>query len=150
MYICIYIYYHSVAPDTWHRIRLSLAAAFRVNKDVQIAEILHGTYGDTDIIFLQEAAGAFAEGTAGGRLGSQFDIWVPASCDRSRDQNSLILARRGFLAAGSVVEVTEAVLALAVARNPAAQHMVCVCVVLWCGVCCVCVCVQYTYMYTEI
>jgi len=100
----------SVGKETWEGIRRSLADAFFINKDKQTAAIIEHTYADRDIIFLQEAAGSFVTNPdAGGILGEHYDILTPAILDTKRDQNSIILIRKGFLKCPAV-EITAAVL----------------------------------------
>ena len=62
-------------------IRASLSDAFRVNKDEQISSIIVETYGDCDVVFIQEAAGAFVEGIAGRRIKDHYHMLQPAVVD---------------------------------------------------------------------
>jgi len=48
------------------------------------------TYGDCDIVFIQEAkAGAFVQGKPGVSLAEEYDVLEPAQVEAKRDQNCL-------------------------------------------------------------
>lgn len=99
-------------------IRASLGEAFRINKDDQVSSIILETYGDCDIVFIQEAAGAFVEGKAGRRIGGHYHMLPPAVVDGKRDQNCLVLLRKLSFKEGSAVEITDEVLERLHRRDP--------------------------------
>ena len=103
---------NTVAPQTWRPIKLSLCEAFNQNKGSKVISIIEESYTDTDVIFIQEAAAAFVE-AAKACLGRQFLIIRPYLLDGFRNQNSIILARRGFFKEGSTVDVTDHIIRLA-------------------------------------
>ena len=99
---------NSIAPTTWQPLRSELCAALNSQKDTRTLEILERTYGDADVLFVQEAASAFVR-TASTALGDKYHILAPASMDPKRDQNSLVfLCKKRFPATAS--EFTDEVL----------------------------------------
>ena len=86
---------NSIAPATWQPLRSELCAALNSQKDARTLEILERTYGDADVLFVQEAASAFVK-TASASLGDKYHILAPSSMDPKRDQNSLVLVKKGF------------------------------------------------------
>lgn len=82
-----------VAPDEWHRIKMSLVAALHKNKFSKIFEILESPmYICCDAIFLQEVAAAMVHHLQEHpSIQSGFHILSPESLDGKRDQNSIIL-----------------------------------------------------------
>jgi hypothetical protein len=64
-----------IGTETWQGIRTSLASAFLLNKDRQVASIILDTYGgDNDVVFIQEAAGAFIFGEGGQRIAQHYEL----------------------------------------------------------------------------
>ena len=103
---------NTVAPQTWQPIKLSLCEAFNQNKGAKVISILERAYADTDVIFIQEAAAAFVE-AAKARLGRQYLIMRPYLMDGFRNQNSIVLAKRGYFEEGSTIDVTDHIIRLA-------------------------------------
>lgn len=99
---------NTLAPKKWQGLRQDMCEKLNRKKNDRTVDILETTYGDVDVQFLQEVAGAFL-GKAGERALSKklFDIWFPAELDGDRDQNSLILLKKGLFT--GVTEVTSAV-----------------------------------------
>jgi len=93
---------NSVAQDTWQPLRTQLCEALNRKKDSRTLDILDQKYGDADIVFVQEAASSFVEAAKAHALGERYSIIAPASLDPKRDQNSLVLVKKGF---GSFEEV---------------------------------------------
>ena len=83
----------------WEPIRSNMCRALNEQKNPRTAEILENdnVYGSKlDVLFLQESSQAFADLATTRRLGLElFDIHVPDNRDPSRDQNSLILTKKG-------------------------------------------------------
>ena len=99
---------NSIAPTTWQPLRSELCAALNSQKDSRTLEILERTYGDADVLFVQEAASAFVK-TASASLGDKYHILAPSSMDPKRDQNSLVfLCKKRFPSTAS--EFTDEVL----------------------------------------
>jgi hypothetical protein len=93
---------NSVAADTWQPLRTQLCEALNRKKDSRTLDILDQKYSDADIVFVQEAASSFVEAAKAHALGERYSIIAPASLDPKRDQNSLVLVKKGF---GSFEEV---------------------------------------------
>ena len=93
---------NSVAPDTWQPLRTTLCEALNRKKDSRTLDILDQKYSDADLIFVQEAASSFVAAAKAHSLGEKYEIIAPASLDPKRDQNSLVLVKKGF---GSFAEV---------------------------------------------
>ena len=91
-----------VASDTWQPLRTQLCEALNRKKDSRTLDILDQKYSDADIVFVQEAASSFVEAAKAHALGERYSIIAPASLDPKRDQNSLVLVKKGF---GSFEEV---------------------------------------------
>jgi hypothetical protein len=75
-----------------------------------VASILGDAYGSCSVVFLQEAASTFSDSEAGKCLSDSFDLLQPAVRERKRNQNSLILVRKGLMINGSASEITNQVL----------------------------------------
>eukprot|EP00960_Hanusia_phi_P043756 756237-Hanusia_phi.AAC.3 len=101
---------NTVAPDSWQRIRRSLADALLINKDRQVASVLLSTYGSYEIVFVQEAAGAFVHGEPGNLLEEHYIPLLPSVMDGKRDQNSLILVKKDVFLASAAQNITDEVL----------------------------------------
>lgn len=81
-------------------------------------------YCECDIVFIQEAAGAFVQGEAGVALAAHYKILIPRIVDAKRDQNCLILVRDCFLQPSApVTEVTDLVLEHVCSKNPAKKFV---------------------------
>ena len=91
-----------VASDTWQPLRTQLCEALNRKKDSRTLDILDQKYSDADIVFVQEAASSFVEAAKAHALGERYSIIAPASLDPKRDQNSLVLVKKGF---GSFEEI---------------------------------------------
>jgi len=103
---------NTVAPKTWQPIKWSLCEAFNQNKGSKVISILEQSYADADVIFIQEAAATFVE-SAKPCLGRRYMILRPYVLDGFRNQNSIILAKRGFFEEGSTIDVTDHIIRLA-------------------------------------
>lgn len=85
------------ASSDWQHIRNAMCQALNERKNERTAEILETSlYNDLDIMFLQESSMTFARVARARVLGtSYYDVYAPQEVDLSRDQNSLILLRKG-------------------------------------------------------
>ena len=86
----------NVAQDTWQPLRTQLCEALNRKKDSRTLDILDQKYSDADLIFVQEAASSFVAAAKAHALGEKYEIIAPASLDPKRDQNSLVLVKKGF------------------------------------------------------
>mmetsp|Transcript_33906 Transcript_33906/g.76675 ORF Transcript_33906/g.76675 Transcript_33906/m.76675 type:complete len:567 (+) Transcript_33906:226-1926(+) len=87
---------NALAPTTWQPLREDMCDKLNRKKNDRTIDILETTYQNVDIQFLQEVAGAFIKKASARKLGSTlFEVHFPAELDSDRDQNSLILLKRG-------------------------------------------------------
>lgn len=86
---------NTIGKETWQPLREDMCNKLNRHKNERTIEILETTYADSDIQFLQEVAGSFQQSTVGSKLESKFDIYLPATIDSERDQNSFILLKKG-------------------------------------------------------
>jgi len=100
----------SPTPGKWQTLRLQMCEALNKRKDERTKAILDNSYADADVIFLQEAAAAFLSVVRSSSLGSRYIVGHAASLDGKRDQNSLILLRRGLFREDSIQEHTATVM----------------------------------------
>lgn len=100
---------NQIAPVVWQEQRKSICTKLNLQKNDRTVEILEKTYGDSDLIFLQEVAGRFPQFIQSKPISEIFDIKQAASMDPDRDQNSFILLRKGKYE--FVKEITEEVIA---------------------------------------
>lgn len=100
---------NTMAPGIWGPLREDMCNKLNRKKIEKSIEILDTTYGTQDVIFLQEVAGVFLEKVRGTPLADKFDIHYPAKLDGDRDQNSLILIRKGAFM-NNIKEVTASIL----------------------------------------
>jgi len=99
---------NTLAPQTWQGLREDMCEKLNRRKNDRTIEILETQYGGVDVQFLQEVAGAFIEKANPRPLSKDlFDVWFPEDMDGDRDQNSLILLKKGVFAKSSVAEVTK-------------------------------------------
>jgi len=84
----------------WEPIRRNMCLNLNDQKNPRTATILENDksgYGSNlDVVFLQESSQAFVDLANGRKLGQElFDIYLPSNLDSSRDQNSVILLKKG-------------------------------------------------------
>mmetsp|Transcript_7827 Transcript_7827/g.23973 ORF Transcript_7827/g.23973 Transcript_7827/m.23973 type:complete len:743 (+) Transcript_7827:47-2275(+) len=105
----ILVHIANAASTQWQPIRSKMCHALNERKNDRTAEILEtALYNDEDVIFLQESSMTFAALARSRALGTQYyDILTPTQIDESRDQNSLILLKKG--AWTNPVDVTDKV-----------------------------------------
>lgn len=102
-------------PSSWQFLRSDMCQKLNHKKNDRTVEILQTTYGDSDIVFLQEVAGNFPSFAKAHEVATLFDIHGAASMDADRDQNSFILLKNGKYR--DIVEVTDQVIALHAKEN---------------------------------
>ena len=99
---------NTIDKKAWQPLREDMCNKLNRRKTDRTIEILETTYGNSDIQFLQEVAGSFADVSKKKPLSGIFDIYYPAEMDADRDQNSFILLRKDMFR--DVKEVTNEVL----------------------------------------
>ena len=92
--------------DVWQRIRSDIAQALNRDKPSKVAGILRAQYGDADVVFLQEVANGFDAELARAGVLDAYEAVFPASA-RARDQNSVILLRKGVFVNAREASVAE-------------------------------------------
>jgi endonuclease/exonuclease/phosphatase family metal-dependent hydrolase len=80
---------------TWQTLRRDICASLNSRKNVLIMDIMKKTYANADIIFLQEVGNQLV-GLMKQQLANVYDIVVPKIYNTERNQNSVILLRRGM------------------------------------------------------
>ncbi|KAH8096548.1 hypothetical protein JL720_3927 [Aureococcus anophagefferens] len=87
----------------WQHIRGAMCDALNDRKYDRTASILETTYADADVVFLQESSAAFADFAKNRPLGDAYEFLAPGDADPKRDQNSLVLLKRGAWAGATDV-----------------------------------------------
>ena len=94
----------------WEAVRRGMCVALNAGKTARTVDILADTYGASDAMFLQEVSeGAIAEIARNVELSKSFTVVRPEGFDAERNQNSVLLLRRGVW--GEPSELTTEVLA---------------------------------------
>jgi len=89
----------------WQSLRKEMCHALNDNKASRTLEILSSSlYSGSDIIFLQEVAGAFVDMMRQSDLAQYFQV---LATDSKRDQNSVILLRKSRFDVNTVHDLTE-------------------------------------------
>jgi len=83
------------ASKSWQALRSEMCGALNEKKNERTAVILETTYSTADIVFIQESSRAFAAFAKSRQLGSLYDFAELPAADSQRDQNSLILLKKG-------------------------------------------------------
>ena len=96
------------SPEIWQPLKHTMVEALNRKKVPNTIKILKTTYGDTDIITLQEVSASFIE-IAKKELGMKYFVVAPAEIDSVRDQNSVILLKKATFPNGPTTEVTKLV-----------------------------------------
>ena len=102
----------------WQAIRGTMCDALNDRKYDRTASILETTYADADVVFLQESSAAFADFAKNRPLGEAYEFLAPGDADPKRDQNSLVLLKRGAWAGAT--DVTADVVAVLADKAEAA------------------------------
>ena len=95
--------------NSWQNLRDDMCNKLNRHKIERSIEILSETYWNSDVMFLQEVASAFVVQAEKSTLVSSHSIHIPTGMDDDRDQNSIILLKRGVFT--SEKEVTDSVVA---------------------------------------
>ena len=91
----------------WQSLKKTMVESLNKKKTPHTLEILDTTYGNSDIITLQEVASAFIDEARNGSLGKKFWVTAPYDMDATRDQNSVIMLSRSTFPDGPVSEITK-------------------------------------------
>ena len=97
---------NTVSPSSWHGIKKSMIDSLNDNKNGKLAGIMEASYEDVDVWFLQEVAAMFIEDLKNTPIAKAYDFLIPEKLDGKRDQNSIILVKKGKFDGSSAVEVT--------------------------------------------
>lgn len=98
-----------LSPDGhWQEIKASICEATFRRKNRLTFRILE-TYGEADVMCLQEASAAFIFSLRSSSLARTHHVIAPSKIDEQRDQNSAILLRKDAFPKGSEEEITEEV-----------------------------------------
>ena len=101
---------NTLEPAGWQPLREDMCNKLNRHKLDRTIQILETSYADSDVVFLQEVAGAFSGSANKAPLGAKlFDVFSPSTMDGDRDQNSFILLKKDKYTA--VKELTSEVLA---------------------------------------
>jgi hypothetical protein len=95
---------NSVAKDTWQKLRSDICTSLNLRKNEIIMEILRANYGDADVLMLQEAGNNLIE-LLREAYGSSHSLISPKKFSAKRNQNSIILLRKGVFSDVSEVEI---------------------------------------------
>ena len=93
-------------PDKWQPLKKKMVESLNKKKVPHTLEILRSTYGNSDIITLQEVSSALIDEASHGPLGKQFWIAAPEDMDAVKDQNSVIMLNKKTFPEGVVAEIT--------------------------------------------
>jgi hypothetical protein len=95
---------NSVAKDNWQKLRKDICSSLNLRKNAIIMEILRATYGDADVLMLQEAGNNLIE-LLRKEYGGSHLLLSPKKFSAKRNQNSVILLRRDLFSDVSEVEI---------------------------------------------
>jgi len=96
-------------PSVWQALKQEMVEALNKKKVPHTLELLRTSYGNSDIITLQEVSGSFIDQAKGGPLGKKFWIYAPSDMDAVRDQNSVIMLNRVTFPKGRSAEITQSI-----------------------------------------
>jgi len=96
---------NSLAPGTWQTLRKDISGALNKNKWTRTTEIMQQSYGDYEIMFLQEVSSKFIDELGESPFSTSHHIVAPSKLGK-RDQNSIILlSKSAFPDAAAVKEL---------------------------------------------
>ena len=98
----------TVSGTKWQSLRTEMCEALNLKKTDHTLGVLERTYGDSDVIFLQEVAKEFIAKAQSDSLLSDYAIIAPAELG-SRDQNSVVFLSKALFDITSVVEISKTV-----------------------------------------
>eukprot|EP00933_Yihiella_yeosuensis_P081019 TRINITY_DN94555_c0_g1_i1.p1 TRINITY_DN94555_c0_g1~~TRINITY_DN94555_c0_g1_i1.p1 ORF type:complete len:560 (+),score=96.26 TRINITY_DN94555_c0_g1_i1:40-1719(+) len=96
----------SKGGDSWQGLRKHICESLNRLKNTRINEILHTTYKDADVVFLQEAGNSLID-LLRKAYGGSHDIIIPKSFSSKRAQNSIILLRKDQFQETIEIEIEE-------------------------------------------
>jgi len=99
----------TTSPDVWQDLKKTMVENLNQKKVPHTLLILQSTYGDADIITLQEVSSSFVDQARASKLGKMFHIVSPTELDAVRDQNSVIFLKKELFPTGPGVEITKLV-----------------------------------------
>ena len=99
----------TASPSVWQNLKTTMVENLNKKKVPHTLEILEKTYGDTDIITLQEVSLSFVELARASKLGKTYHIVAPTELDPNRDQNSVIFLKKELFPHGPGKEITKLV-----------------------------------------
>jgi hypothetical protein len=99
----------TTSPDIWQDLKKTMVDNLNKQKVPHTLQILENTYGDADIITLQEVSSSFIDQAKKTKLGKTFHIIAPAELDAVRDQNSVIFLKKKLFPDGKGTEITKLV-----------------------------------------
>lgn len=97
------------SPKVWQPLKKTMVEALNKKKVPHTLDILVNTYGNSDIITLQEVSSSFIDQAKAGPLGQKYWIASPKALDAVRDQNSVIMLKKEAFPSGEITEITEKV-----------------------------------------
>ena len=97
----------ATSPKAWQDLKMTMVENLNKQKVPHTLQILEKTYGDTDIITLQEVSSSFIDQARASKLGKIFHIIAPDELDAVRDQNSVIFLNKKLFPSGKGVEITK-------------------------------------------
>lgn len=97
----------TTSPDVWQDLKKTMVKNLNKQKVPHTLQILKKTYGDTDIITLQEVSSSFIDQARNSKLGKTYHIIAPAELDAVRDQNSVIFLKRELFPDGPGTEISK-------------------------------------------
>jgi len=111
-----------VSPSgKWQQLQQQMCDSLNRRKDANTLRILERSYGDTNLLFVQEAAAVFVAKANAAALGKSYAVIASSSLDGKRDQNSLVLLCRQYFDVASVREHTAEIMATFDKATPVAS-----------------------------
>ena len=96
-------------PKVWQPLKRTMVESLNKKKVPHTLELLENTYGNSDIITLQEVSASLIDQAKAGPLGMKYWIAAPRALDAVRDQNSVIMLNKETFPSGEFTEITEKV-----------------------------------------
>lgn len=95
--------------SSWQIVKSKICDSLYLRKHERTMEILAETYGVVDVMCLQEVAAVFKDRFQESPLSATHELITPLKLDGKRDQNSMVILRKGFFEPASVKEVTASI-----------------------------------------
>mmetsp|Transcript_29161 Transcript_29161/g.67113 ORF Transcript_29161/g.67113 Transcript_29161/m.67113 type:complete len:574 (-) Transcript_29161:145-1866(-) len=101
-----------LSPDGgWMNVKKRIMDSLYKQKAARQLAILEGVYAGIDVYCLQEVAATFHDSFESSALAETHTFVLPQHLDGKRDQNSIVVLRKGVFEVESVIEVTDQVVA---------------------------------------